>query len=78
VNGKSVLRIRRDFTNLSGASISVSETGILARYKFWTYDLPAEVRKDHDFLIIRDVVSPAVEVPDGYNLRVTYALEFYV
>jgi len=78
VDTKSVIKIIRNFTNLSGATITVSEAGIIVSYLMYGRFAGTYYTYKWKFLIIRDVISPAVDVPDGYTLKVTYSLEFPV
>lgn len=56
----------RQFNNNSGASIYVAETGIIAFVEFWGSNY---------YLLCRNVHDPAVEVPHGGLLTVTYTVE---
>lgn len=60
--------LRRDFLNLSGATITVAEEGIYAQCRESGGSQPS-------FCIIRDVESTGVEVADAENLRVTYTIQ---
>ena len=56
----------RQFNNNSGASIYVAETGIYAFVAFWG---------SNAYMLCRNVHDPAVEVPHGGLLTVTYTVE---
>lgn len=60
--------IQRDFTNSSGAEITVNEVGI---YAVGNYASPGATY----FCIIRDLISGGQAVPDGQTLRVTYTIQ---
>lgn len=60
--------ILRDFTNLSGGTITIKEEGL---YVYAKSDEPST----RNFCIIRDIETTGVEVADGENLRVTYTIE---
>lgn len=61
----------RDFTNSSGAPITVNEEGIVA----YAHADKSGVVATYGFLIIRDVEATGVAVADGMCLRVTYTLK---
>ncbi|KKL92336.1 hypothetical protein LCGC14_1885690, partial [marine sediment metagenome] len=65
---ESSLVITRSFTNSSGGSISVAETGV----QVLTRDSAAA---NQFFLIIRDVLSSAVVVNNGQVITVTYTIK---
>jgi len=69
VDGNTVsFRFSRTFTNLSGASVTVKELGITLQC--WaTGDTTINV------LILRDVLSSPVSVPDGATLTVRYTFQ---
>ena len=69
-NNTSYARYRRDFTNLSGATITVNEIGLVAKHK---RVIGATTEGEWYFLIIRDVIT-AVDVPDGGTLTVRYEI----
>lgn len=56
------LRIVRTFTNGSGATVTVKEIGLF------------HCRGSYTFMLARDVISPAIEVPDGATLTVRYII----
>lgn len=60
--------IHRDFTNSSGATITVNEEGIY----IYGYTDAAETKS---FLAIRDVEATGVDIGDGQCLRVTYTIK---
>lgn len=60
--------VQRDFTNSSGASITVNECGIYG-------DCRESLGTTKQFLFIRDIVSGGQAVPDGQTLRVTYTIQ---
>jgi len=65
----SKFRVSRTFTNISGASVTVKEIGIIA----WCYYRNnAAVKKDVKFLIVRDVLITPTTIPDGASLNVRY------
>jgi hypothetical protein len=64
-------RVTRTFTNNSGATITVKEVGLLAK----KYDSTATLRS---FLIARDVLPSAVDVPDGATLTIRYTVKITV
>lgn len=61
----------RDFTNSSGATITVNEEGIVV----YAHADKDGVVKTYSFCIIRDVETTGVEVEDGECLRVTYTIK---
>jgi len=61
-------RINRSFTNNSGASITVKEVGLIARFVEPTYFA----------LLIRDVLDSPVSIPDGATLTVRYVIKIVV
>jgi len=71
-NNTSLFKVSRTFTNLSGASITVNELGIIAR-NYWADAGGTE--KDIKFLILRDVLASPVSIPDGATLTVRYTFQ---
>lgn len=67
VDNTSRFRNTRVFTNNSGGLITVREIGVI----FGMRDTTPAVRY---ILAIRDVLSPAVDVPDGNTLTVRYTI----
>jgi len=65
----SKFRVSRTFSNLSGASITVKEIGIIA-WNYWRTRYEAFV--DVKFLIVRDVLTSPTTIPDGASLNVRY------
>jgi len=65
----SKLRISRTFTNLSGASVTVKEIGIIA-WNRWQEG--GAVANNVRFLIVRDVLTSPTTIPDGASLNVRY------
>ncbi len=65
VAGEARIIVSRPFTNLSGALITVREAGVYVG----TQD-PANTTRF--YLICRDLLSPAVDVPDTKTLSVDY------
>jgi len=65
----SKFRVSRTFSNVSGASITVKEIGIIA-WCYWRDS--ASVHKDVKFLIVRDVLATPTTIPDGASLNVRY------
>mgnify|MGYP000235727038 CR=1 FL=1 len=66
----SYARYRREFVNVSGATITVNEIGMVAKYK---RVIGSAVEGEWYFLIIRDVIT-AVDIPDGGTLTVRYEI----
>jgi hypothetical protein len=64
-------RITRTFTNNSGSTITVKEVGLLAK----KYDAASSSRS---FLVARDVLPSAVDVPDGATLTIRYVVKITV
>jgi hypothetical protein len=64
-------RLTRTFTNNSGATITVKEVGLLSR----KYDSGGTLRS---WLIARDVLPSAVDVPDGATLTIRYTVKITV
>jgi hypothetical protein len=64
-------RITRTFTNNSGATITVKEVGLLVK----KMDTTAASRS---WLIARDVLPSAVDVPDGATLTIRYTVKITV
>jgi len=69
VASSASFEISRSALNLSGAAITVTEIGIIAR----GYDAGI-----HSFQVIRDVLASSVEVPDGGAISVVYTLKVTV
>lgn len=67
-NKKFVQVLERLFVNNSGATITITEAGIYAYF----YALSGA---NFYAMIARDVLSPAIEVPNSSQLRVTYTIE---
>ena len=65
----SKFRVSRRFTNLSGASVTVKEIGIIA-WNYWR-DYTT-IRADVKFLFVRDVLTSPTTIPDGASLNVRY------
>ena len=65
----SQFTITRNFANASGASITVNEIGLYVRARAVTYGGSYE---DHYFMVIRDVISGGIVVPNGQTLTVNY------
>ena len=65
----SKFRVSRTFTNLSGASVTVKEIGIIAWNRF---QQGGSVQKNIKFLIVRDVLASPTTIPDGASLNVRY------
>ena len=65
----SKFRVSRTFTNLSGASVTVKEIGIIAWNRF---QQGGSVQKNIKFLIVRDVLVSPTTIPDGASLNVRY------
>lgn len=61
--------ITRDFSNNSGATITVNEVGVYVKAVSISYTGYSEY---HYFMIIRDVISGGIDVPDGQTLTVNY------
>jgi hypothetical protein len=61
--------ITRDFANASGGLITVSEIGLYVRCSVVNY---SGYHEDDYFMIIRDVISGGIDVPDGQTLTVNY------
>jgi len=65
----SKFRVSRTFTNVSGASVTVKEIGIIA----WNYFRDrGKVHNNVKFLIVRDVLTSPTSIPDGASLNVRY------
>ena len=58
--------VERAFSNLTGSEITVKEAGIYTRWGF--------LAENYYHCIIRDVLSPAVDVPDKCSLTVIYTV----
>lgn len=58
--------LSRSFTNLTGATISVKEAGIYVN-TFW-------LSANRYYCVIRDLVSPAVDVPNLNSITVFYTI----
>lgn len=65
----SQFTITRNFANASGGSITVNEIGLYVRARAVTYGGSYE---DHYFMVIRDVISGGIAVPNGQTLTVNY------
>lgn len=59
------LVLKRSFTNGTGDTITVKEAGLVVLTDYGT---------EPEFLIIRDVLSPTVDVPDKCSITVIYTL----
>jgi hypothetical protein len=57
----------RPMTNNSGASITVKEIGVIVRTSGAT--------PNYYVLIIRDILSPAITIPDGETMTVQYTIK---
>jgi len=69
-------RVIRVFTNNYTATQTVAEVGLIARWRWKGSDSAGiEFTDEHKFLIARDVLSPAVDVPAGSTLTVRYILQ---
>jgi hypothetical protein len=66
-----VFRIIRTFSNVSGATITIYETGLLVKTK-------ATDGYPYSFLIARDVLSTPVDVPNGMTLTVRYIFQITI
>jgi len=66
---RSYLEVYRLLVNKSDSNVTVSEVGLVFREKDAA---PA----DYDFLILRDLVDPAVTVEPAQTLQVRYIFEF--
>ena len=65
----SQFTITRDFANASGGSITVNEIGLYVRARAVSYYGSYE---DQYFMVIRDVITGGIAVPDGQTLTVNY------
>lgn len=61
----SQFTITRDFANASGGSITVNEIGLYVRARTVSYG-------DQYFMVIRDVITGGIAIPDGQTLTVNY------
>lgn len=61
--------LTRDFSNNSGATITVNEVGVRVRANVLKYNQSWATAY---FLIIRDVISGGIDVPNGQTLTVNY------
>jgi len=64
-------RITRTFTNNSGSTITVKEVGLLVK----KHDTSAASRS---WLVARDVLPSAVDVPDGATLTIRYVVKITI
>jgi hypothetical protein len=71
-NNKAYFSITRSFVNRSGAAITVSECGIMARSYWKDYNA---VRQDIKYLIIRDLIDPPIQVANLATLTISYTFE---
>lgn len=65
------MTLTRSFTNNSGADISINEIGVITSYN--------NLESPHDytqFLIVRDVLAAAKNIPNGSTLTVDYEIVF--
>jgi len=65
-------KYKRVFTNGSGADVTVNEIGLIAK---WYRKVGTAEEGPWYFLLIRDVLSSSVVVPDGASLTVRYTLK---
>ena len=65
----SQFTITRDFANASGGSITVNEISLYVRARAVTHGGGTE---NQYFMVIRDVISGGIAVPDGQTLTVNY------
>jgi len=68
--GKIVLS--RTFTNSSGATINITEVGIIAR-NYWKDNIPTIL--DTKFLIMRDLLAQTYQVPNGATANVIITIK---
>jgi hypothetical protein len=68
-------RLLRSFSNLSGAAISITEVGIVAR-SYWKN--ASGVANDAKYLVARDVLSTSYSIPNGGTATVTVTIEVEV
>jgi len=69
--------ITRSFTNVSGATINVTEIGIIAYLTGWAMAVssggaPAVSESSDYFLIAYDIPSSAISLQNGQTLTITY------
>lgn len=67
---KSQYTITRNFSNASGGSITVNEIGMLA--KMVRFGGASATYSQYYILVLRDVISGGVAVPNGQTLTVNY------
>lgn len=68
INGNiSSIQIQRTFTNNSGATITITETGIVAI-------IAGPGPTNYSTLIIHDLLSSAISIPNGSTLTITYTI----
>jgi len=65
--------ISRSFVNLSGATITVREIGLMLYNRVRYADT---VRSNVKFLILRDVLPAPDDIPDGYTYSVSYEIRW--
>ena len=67
----------RTFVNNSGGTITVSEIGVIAYVSGWTMTNKStgSSQSSDYFLIIYDVPSSAISVPNGASVTITYTIE---
>ena len=66
------VKVKRAFTNGSGADITIYEIGLISR---WYKKVGATEEGVWYFLMIRDVLATPVTVPDGATLTVRYIIQ---
>ena len=67
--GTSHFTLTRDFSNSSGATITVNEVGVRVRANALKHNQSWDTAH---FLIIRDVILGGIDVPNGQTLTVNY------
>jgi hypothetical protein len=74
VNGNTTsFNVQRTFTNNSGSAITVSEVGIIAAFQYYNQSSNSYV-KDY-VLIVHDLLSSPVTIPNGSSLTLTYTFQ---
>jgi hypothetical protein len=72
-NNTGYITVTRTFTNNSGASITVSEVGLVA----FTggYFISGAVQSNQFYLIIHDLLPTPITVPNGSSLSISYEIQ---
>jgi len=72
-NNTGYITITRTFTNNSGASITVSEVGLVAFSG--NYFISGNYKSNQYFLIIHDLLPTPITVPNGSSLSISYEIQ---